>query len=103
MNKQATEIDMLKRIVLSQQTFCEQIQRNNLAKNLVISGIPTGNLKYDNVELCTPLEKVQAILTAIHAPVGIDNSSLYSCSAGQGKSTHTVKLTLDIENKKKKI
>ena len=95
---------MLKRIVLSQQTFCEQVQRNNLAKNLVISGIPTGNLKYENVELCTTLQKVQAILSAIHAihaPVDIENSSLYSFTTAQGKSTHTVKLTLDIESKKK--
>ena len=92
---------MLKRIVLSQQTFCEQVQRNNLAKNLVISGIPTGNLKYENVELCTTLQKVQAILSAIHAPVDIENSSLYSFATAQGKSTHTVKLTLDIESKKK--
>ena len=40
-NKQATEIDMLNKRFVNKFTFCEQIQRNNLAKNLVISGIAT--------------------------------------------------------------
>ena len=42
------------------------------------------------MKMCRTLPKVQAILSAIHAPVDIENSTLYSFAAAQGKSTHTM-------------
>ena len=38
-DRQESEIDLLKKVVLSQQKFCEETQRKNLSKNLIISGL----------------------------------------------------------------
>ena len=43
-NKQSEDIESLKKVVLAQQIFGEKTQRNNLAKNLIITGISTKNL-----------------------------------------------------------
>ena len=58
---QASEIEMLQKLASSQQAFCEQIQRHNLAKNVIISVIPKESIKYGGKELRTLEEKVVGI------------------------------------------
>ena len=96
-DKQENEIDLLKKIVLSQQKFCEETPR----KNLIISGVSTGNIILSDKELTNPEEKVDAILSSIGINLNNVLFKIQPFTTGVGKSTHSVKLIVDVEEKPK--
>ena len=86
-DRQESEIDLLKKVVLSQQKFCEETQRKNLSKNLIISGVSTGSIVYCDKELVAPEEKVDAILSSIGIPLNNDQLEIHPFTPSEGKST----------------
>ena len=99
-NKQSEDIESLKKIVLAQQIFCEKTQRNNLAKNLIITGISTENFSYDDQELVTHEEKLNAIFTDIGLSINPEHYELYAFPPGEGRNTHSIKITVNLALKK---
>ena len=59
-------ITSMKKTIVNQQEFLEQLQRNNLAKNAMITGIPDTPLIINNNSIDEPEEKVKAILNELN-------------------------------------
>ena len=93
-------IELLKKISLSQQKLCENIQRNNLAKNIIISGIPVDDMTHNDVALTTADEKIVAILQSIGVSLEQQEYEFYSFPPGVGRNTHSAKLAVDLPTKK---
>ena len=63
--------------------------------------VSTGRIVYCDKELVTPEEKVGAILSSIGIPLNNDQLKIHPFTPSEGKSTHSVKLVVDIELKRR--
>ena len=97
--KKGEELKLMKRVILSQQTFCEETQRRNLAKNLIVSGISNGKISYHK-ELIETKDKVINILSSINIPLTEDQYKVHAFKSFEGKHTHTAKLIVEPDIKR---
>ena len=81
-----------------------------LARNLIITGISTEiltiigisteNFSYDDQELVAHKEKLNAIFTDIGLPINPEHYELYAFPPGEGRNTHSIKITVNHALKK---
>ena len=79
------------------------MQRNNLLKNLMISGIPNDNLKINVYEYIDTRQKVYGILKTLDDTLSDTDYRLKIFEPVEGKTTHAVKVMMNDVEKKKKI
>ena len=97
-------ITSLKKTMVNQQEFLEQLQRNNLAKNAMITGIPNNPLILDNNPVDDPKEKVKAILNELNTDLSDQDYSIRvfdPFTRHDGTITHSAKVTFHSIEKKK--
>ncbi len=69
----------LKKIVTEQQTFIEQVKREKVANNLLITGIPVMDIKDDNdVTHSTIDQKISYLMAAMDVDPDIVNDNTYT-------------------------
>ena len=101
------EISTLKKGIVNQQLHQEQTQRNQLANNLMITGIPDNPLFVDDVSVNEVEEKIYAILQELNADIDTTDYTVklfdpYTTS--DGTVTHSTKLIFkDFQKKKQTV
>ena len=60
------EITLMKKAILNQQIFLENLQKRDLRNNIIVTGIPNNNLEIDGNVLQSDEEKIIGILCEIH-------------------------------------
>ena len=89
-------ISSMKKTIVNQQEFLEQLQRNNLAKNAMVTGIPNDPLIVGNNSVDDPKEKVIAILNELNPNLNEHEYSIYMFdpfTRHDGTITHSAKVT----------
>ncbi len=97
-------ITSLKKTMVNQQEFLEQLQRNNLAKNAMITGIPNDPLILDDNPVDDPEEKAKAILKELNPNLRDQDYSIRvfdPFTRHDGTITHSAKVTFHSIDKKK--
>ncbi len=94
---------IIKKTLINQQIFIEQVQRNNLVKNLMISGISNENMLINGNELVDTNQKVIVILKQLDDSLNENDYELKKFDPPDGKETHLVKIIMNDIDKKKKI
>ena len=92
------QIVTLKKTIVNQQKFMEQMQRNNLAKNIMITGVPDTALVIAGAEYNTPEEKIHAIIKELNPAVSPNNYKIKMFdpfTAINGTVTHCAKVIMD--------
>ena len=92
---QNQEINTLKKVILNQQIFMEESQRRNRANNLMITGIPTGDILYGNNRISENNGKVKAILEVINVSLEEDCYRMNVFNSSPDRPTYSVKLIFD--------
>ena len=97
----------MKKTIVNQQEFLEQLQRNNLAKNAMITGIPDTPLIINNNSIDEPEEKVKAILNELNPNLRNQDYSIRvfdSFTKHDGSITRSAKVTFtSIDTKKETL
>ena len=97
---QETEVVQLKKGIVNQQSFLEQIQCNNLIKNVMITGIPNNNVIIGNAHYSDTKEKIDGILRRIDVVLDYDDYELRTFEISDERTTHAAKMIFkDIETK----
>ena len=100
-------ITSMKKTIVNQQEFLEQLQRNNLAKNAMITGIPDTPLIINNNSIDEPEEKVKAILNELNPNLRNQDYSIRvfdSFTKHDGSITRSAKVTFtSIDTKKETL
>ena len=94
----------LKKVIVNQQEYMEQLQRNNLAKNAMITGIPNGPLVLNGNPVNDPEEKVKAIVNELNPDLNDQDYSVRMFdpfTKHDGTVTLSAKITFQSINKKK--
>ena len=97
-------ITSMKKTMVNQQEFLEQMQRNNLAKNAMITGIPNTPLVKDGMNVDDPTEKVKAILNELNPTLNDAHFSIRMFdpfTKEDGTVTHSAKVTFQSIDMKK--
>ena len=100
---QGETISTLKKVILNQQEFLEKLQRDHLAKNVIISGIPNYDMTFRENTLSNTVEKVDAILNVIGVPMEENEYKLITLLAPKSRDTYTVKLIISSAETKRRI
>ena len=94
----------LKKTIVNQQEYLEQLQRNNLAKNAMITGIPNVPLIRDDNSVDEPEDKVKAILNELNPDLTNQDYTIRMFDPFtkiDGTITHSAKITFKSIEKKK--
>ena len=110
-SEQITELEKtittLKKTLVNQQEYIEQLQRRDLAKNAMITGIPNEPLDRNGDQLDDPEEKVKAILNELNPDLTTQDYSIRlfdPFTRLNGSITHSAKVTfLSIDKKKETL
>ena len=97
-------IVMLKKVIVNQQKYMEQLQRSQLANNMMISGIPDTPLVLEDAEKNTTEEKVEAILHELNHDLSADDYTVKifdPYTKLDGTITHSAKVTFKCVDTKK--
>ena len=89
---QGAEVEQLKKVIVNQQSFLEQIQRNNLAKNVMITGIPNNDVIIGNVQYSETKEKIDGILRQIDVVIEDDDYELKTFEISDQRTTHVARM-----------
>ena len=100
---QGETISTLKKVILNQQVFLEELQRDHLAKHVVISGLPNYDMTFRENTLSNTVEKVDAILNVIGVPMEENEYKLITLPAPESRDTYTVKLIISSAETKRRI
>ena len=100
-----TQNSTLKKVLLNQQVFIEQCQRSNIAKNIMITGIPDTPLKVGASVMNSVEEKTLGILSELNNTIEEEDFEVKvfdPFTNAQGKTSHSVKVTFSSLDVKKK-
>ena len=97
------EIELIKKAVFNQQVFLENLQKKDLKNNMIITGIPNGELVIDDVTLQSDEEKVAGILHEIGDNISTDCYKLLYFPAAENRTTHVCKVTFNDFNVKMNV
>ena len=95
----------LKKVILNQQTFVEQTQRSNLARNAMITGIPDTPLTIEGFVMNTTEEKVHGILDELNPDIKSEHYVIKvfdPFTNARGVITHSAKIIFKTQELKKK-
>lgn len=99
-------IALMKTTIVNQQEFLEQLQRKDLAKNVMVTGIPDGPLLLDNDSIDDPMEKVKVVLREVNNNLNEDDYSIFMFdpfTKDDGSITHSAKVTFTSIDLRKQI
>ena len=100
---QENEVATLKKVILNQQMYLEGIRKKECANNIIITGIPNGDLQCNDVVHTETEGKVSAILKETDASVSAESYKLVKFKPADGRDTHVCKLIFKNYEDKMKV
>ena len=97
-------ITSLKKTLVNQQEYLEQVQRNLLAKNAMITGIPNDPLVCEDNQIDDPKEKVEYVLSTLNPDLTNQDYTIRMFDPFtklDGTITHSAKVIFQSVEKKK--
>ena len=86
--------------LMKQQKFCENLQKENISKNAIITGIPNENLELNDGTYEMTTVKVSAIIQLLDNDINEADYNLVAFHSAQGRQTRNCKLTYNNLQKK---
>ena len=104
--KVESEVETLKNVILRQQEFMEAGKRKELEGNIILKGVPKGNLILNDTTILGPdnsLEKTLAVLDYLDCTTDEDEFELIDIPSSPNHDTMLIKLKFSDKNKVKSI
>lgn len=101
--EKGNELTLMKKAILNQQTFLENLQKKDLRNNVIVTGIPNSNLEIDGDVLQSDEEKITGILYEIDEELDSNSYEIVSFPHVENRNTHVCKLIFKDFDLKKKI